>query len=75
MNEALQRVIEEIHSRGNTAEIKQRKDDVVVLEVVKKIVYKYDRQKGACYWLNGADGFQKWGLSAFLFKVVDNGTI
>lgn len=48
MNEALQRIIEEIHSRGNTAEIKQRKDDVVVLEVVKKIVYKYDRQKGAC---------------------------
>ncbi len=48
MNEEMQRVIAEIHSRGNTAEIKQRKDDVIVLEVVKKIVYKCDRQKGAC---------------------------
>ncbi|WP_394524358.1 hypothetical protein [Lacrimispora sp. JR3] len=48
MNEEMQRVIEEIHSRGNTAEIKQRKDDVIVLEVVKKIAYKCDRQKGAC---------------------------
>ncbi|WP_166435295.1 hypothetical protein [Lacrimispora indolis] len=48
MNEEMQKVIEEIHSRGNTVEIKQRKDDVIILEVVKKIVYKYDRQKGAC---------------------------
>ena len=48
MNEEMQRVIEEIHSRGNTAEIKQRRDDVIVLEVVKKIAYQCDRQKGAC---------------------------
>lgn len=48
MNEEMQRVIEEIHRRGNTVEIKQRKDDVIVLEVAKKIVYKCDRQKGAC---------------------------
>ncbi|GLC82084.1 hypothetical protein [Lacrimispora brassicae] len=48
MNEEMQRVIQEIHSRGNTAEIKQRKDDVIILEVIKKIVYKYDRQNGVC---------------------------
>lgn len=48
MNEEMQRVIEEIHSRGNTAEIKQRREDVIVLEVVKKIAYKCDGQKGAC---------------------------
>lgn len=48
MNEEMQKVIEEIHRRGNTAEIKQRKDDIIVLEVVKKIAYRYDRQKGAC---------------------------
>lgn len=48
MNEEMQKVIEEIHSRGNTAEIKQRRDDIIVLEVARKIVYKCDRQKGAC---------------------------
>lgn len=48
MSEEMQRTIEEIYRRGNTVEIKQRKDDIIVLEVVKKIVYKCDRQNGAC---------------------------
>lgn len=48
MSEEMQRAIEEIYRRGNTVEIKQRRDDIIVLEVVKKIVYKCDRQNGAC---------------------------
>lgn len=36
----MQQVIAEIHKRGNTAEIKERKDDVIVLEVIRKIVYR-----------------------------------
>lgn len=35
----MEKIIKEILERGNTAEIKQRKDDVVVLEVMRKIVY------------------------------------
>ena len=48
MSEEMQRAIEEIFRRGNTVEIKQRRDDIIVLEVVKKIVYKSDKQNGAC---------------------------
>lgn len=36
----MQEVIEEIHKRGNTAEVKMRKDDVIVLEVVRRIAYR-----------------------------------
>ena len=39
MDTYMERIIKEILERGNTAEIKQRKDDVVVLEVPRKIVY------------------------------------
>lgn len=39
-NDQLQQVIAEIHRRGNTVEIKERKDDVIVLEVTRKIVYR-----------------------------------
>lgn len=39
MDTYMERIIKEILERGNTAEIKQRKDDVVVLEVTRKIVY------------------------------------
>lgn len=35
--------ITEILSRGNTVEIKQRKNDLIILEVSKKIVHKEDR--------------------------------
>ena len=37
------RVVKEILSRGNTVEIKQRKDDLIILEVSKKISHKEDR--------------------------------
>lgn len=39
MDTYMEKIIKEILERGNTAEIKQRKDDVVVLEVMRKIVY------------------------------------
>ena len=32
-----------ILERGNTAEFKRRKNDIIVLEVRKKIVYEEDR--------------------------------
>lgn len=37
------RVVKEILSRGNTVEIKQRKNDLIILEVSKKISHKEDR--------------------------------
>lgn len=43
MDTEILRVIEEIHGRGNTAEIKKRKEDVVVLEVIRKITYSSGR--------------------------------
>ncbi len=39
MIEAIKKILE----RGNTAEVKRRRNDVIVLEVVKKIEYQYDR--------------------------------
>ena len=39
MDTYMEKIIKEILERGNTAEIKQRKDDEVVLEVTRKIVY------------------------------------
>lgn len=39
----VQQVIMEINKRGNTAEIKERKTDVIVVEVIRKIVYRYDK--------------------------------
>ena len=42
------RIVAEIHARGNTAEIKRRKEDIIVLEVSKKIVYTSNRQNGVC---------------------------
>lgn len=35
--ENLIKVIQEILERGNTAEVKKRKDDIIVLEVQRKI--------------------------------------
>ena len=35
--------ISEILRRGNTAEVKHRKNDIIVLEVQRKIVYEKDR--------------------------------
>nr|DAM96541.1 MAG TPA: hypothetical protein [Caudoviricetes sp.] len=35
--------ISEILGRGNTAEVKRRKNDIIVLEVQRKIVYEKDR--------------------------------
>lgn len=43
MDTYMEKVIEEILKRGNTVEIKQRKDDVVVLEVTRKIAYKMSK--------------------------------
>ena len=43
MDTEILRVIEEIHGRGNTSEIKKRKEDVVVLEVIRKITYSSGR--------------------------------
>lgn len=40
MDERMQQVIAEIHRRGNTAEIKERKGDVIVLEVIRRIAYQ-----------------------------------
>jgi len=37
--EAIKKILE----RGNTAEVKRRRNDVIVLEVVKKIEYQNDR--------------------------------
>ena len=37
------RAVKEILSRGNTVEIKQRKNDLIILEVSKKISHKEDR--------------------------------
>ena len=39
MIEAINKILE----RGNTAEVKRRRNDVIVLEVVKKIEYQNDR--------------------------------
>lgn len=39
------RTVREIAERGNTAEVKQNKDGIVVLEVRKKIV-KSDKERG-----------------------------
>ncbi|WP_166432449.1 hypothetical protein [Lacrimispora amygdalina] len=39
MIEAIKAILE----RGNTAEIKRRRNDVIILEVVKKIEYQNDR--------------------------------
>lgn len=39
MIEAIKTILE----RGNTAEVKKRRNDVIVLEVVKKIEYQNDR--------------------------------
>ena len=35
--------ISEILRRGNTSEVKRRKNDIIVLEVQRKIVYEKDR--------------------------------
>ncbi len=43
MDTEILRVIEEIQGRGNTAEVKKRKEDVVVLEVIRKIAYSSGR--------------------------------
>ena len=43
MDTYMEKVIEEILKRGNTVEIKQRKDDVVILEVTRKIAYKMSK--------------------------------
>mgnify|MGYP001624390341 len=39
-NEKFLKILQEILERGNTAEIKKRKNDVIVLEVTRKIVYR-----------------------------------
>ena len=39
LNEQVLKSIEDILERGNTAEIKLRKDDVIVLEAERKIKY------------------------------------
>ena len=39
MIEAIKKILE----RGNTAEVKRRRNDVIILEVVKKIEYQNDR--------------------------------
>lgn len=46
MDNELQRIVAEIYNRGNTAEIKKRKNDVIVLEVTRKIVYQSGGQNG-----------------------------
>lgn len=43
MNERLVATIEEILSRGNTAEVKKRKNDIIVLEVERKIKHTMPR--------------------------------
>ncbi len=42
------RIVAEIHARGNTAEIKRRREDIIILEVTKRIVYTSSRQNGVC---------------------------
>lgn len=37
MDERMLTVIAEILARGNTAEVKKRKDDIIILEVERKI--------------------------------------
>lgn len=37
LNNDIIRVIEDILARGNTAEVKMRKDDVIILEASRKI--------------------------------------
>ena len=39
-NERMLKSIREILERGNTAEVKQRKDGIIVLEVNRKITYQ-----------------------------------
>lgn len=40
MDEKALKTLNEIFKRGNSAEIKQRKDGIVIYEVKKKIVYE-----------------------------------
>ena len=47
-DEKMIEAIKKILSSGNTAEIKKRKNDVIILEVEKKIIYER---------LNGAGNF------------------
>lgn len=42
-DEEMIETIKKILSRGNTAEIKKRKNDVIILEIVKKITYQSNR--------------------------------
>lgn len=42
-DELMLKAIREILKRGNTAEVKQRKDGIIVLEVNKKITYQGDK--------------------------------
>lgn len=42
-DELMLKTIREILKRGNTAEVKQRKDEIIVLEVNKKITYQDDK--------------------------------
>lgn len=46
MDDKMIEVIRQIHDRGNSAEVKKRRNDVIVLEVSKKIVYQSDGQNG-----------------------------
>ena len=42
-DELMLKTIREILKRGNAAEVKQRKDGIIVLEVNKKITYQDDK--------------------------------
>ena len=66
MDTYMEKIIKEILERGNTAEIKQRKDDVVVLEVTRKIVYTKSKYSGICKRQNGAGSLLRRRLPAFL---------
>ena len=42
-DEEMIETIKKILSRGNTAEKKKKKNDVIILEIVKKITYQSNR--------------------------------
>ena len=47
-DEKMIEAIKKILSRGNTAEIKKRKNDVIILEVEKKITYQTKWSREFC---------------------------
>ena len=47
MDDGMMKAIQGLYSRGNTAEIKKVKDDIIVLEVKKKIIFRSSGQNGA----------------------------